>query len=193
MDEWFKSHAWKACIGVSLSGVRIPLSPPELHRKPRKFKCLRGFLFFSPSGSLSAGMRWAELIVGAGSRLAPRSVARSLQVRRWRSAIACPVSSREKKHRPTGSKCKYASSFRPIHCSNFGTSATRLRRRYVRSPSSRRASSVSLGSGSSEKCRWRYLRIGASAGRSIWAWGCGSILRGHQRLARISVQDFYSS
>lgn len=29
MDEWFKSHAWKACIGESLSGVRIPLSPPE--------------------------------------------------------------------------------------------------------------------------------------------------------------------
>ena len=29
MDEWFKSHAWKACLGVSLTGVRIPPSPPE--------------------------------------------------------------------------------------------------------------------------------------------------------------------
>ncbi len=28
VDERLKSHAWKACIGVSLSGVRIPLSPP---------------------------------------------------------------------------------------------------------------------------------------------------------------------
>ncbi|GAE00463.1 hypothetical protein CBO05C_0153 [Clostridium botulinum B str. Osaka05] len=28
MSEWFKEHAWKACIGATLSGVRIPLSPP---------------------------------------------------------------------------------------------------------------------------------------------------------------------
>ncbi len=27
MSEWFKVHAWKACIGESLSGVRIPLFP----------------------------------------------------------------------------------------------------------------------------------------------------------------------
>lgn len=28
MDEWLKSHAWKACIGlINLSRVRIPLSP----------------------------------------------------------------------------------------------------------------------------------------------------------------------
>ena len=26
--EWLKAHAWKACIGESLSRVRIPLSPP---------------------------------------------------------------------------------------------------------------------------------------------------------------------
>ena len=29
VDERLKSHAWKACIGSNLSGVRIPLSPPE--------------------------------------------------------------------------------------------------------------------------------------------------------------------
>lgn len=45
MDEWFKSHAWKACIGESLSGVRIPLSPPGHPKNPRKVNDLRGFLF----------------------------------------------------------------------------------------------------------------------------------------------------
>jgi hypothetical protein len=30
MDEWFKSHAWKACSGLKLTGVRIPVSPPEI-------------------------------------------------------------------------------------------------------------------------------------------------------------------
>lgn len=28
MSEWLKEHAWNACIGETLSGVRIPLSPP---------------------------------------------------------------------------------------------------------------------------------------------------------------------
>ena len=30
MSEWLKEHAWKACIGISLSRVRIPPSPPLL-------------------------------------------------------------------------------------------------------------------------------------------------------------------
>ena len=29
MAEWLKAHAWKACIGETLSRVRIPVSPPE--------------------------------------------------------------------------------------------------------------------------------------------------------------------
>jgi hypothetical protein len=29
MAEWFKAHAWNACIGETLSWVRIPLSPPN--------------------------------------------------------------------------------------------------------------------------------------------------------------------
>jgi hypothetical protein len=29
MAEWLKAHAWKACIGETLSWVRIPLSPPS--------------------------------------------------------------------------------------------------------------------------------------------------------------------
>src|ERR1700712_5431767 len=31
MDERFKSHAWKACLGSNLTGVRIPVSPPTPH------------------------------------------------------------------------------------------------------------------------------------------------------------------
>ena len=32
MAEWLKAHAWKACIGETLSRVRIPVSPPFLLR-----------------------------------------------------------------------------------------------------------------------------------------------------------------
>ena len=28
MAEWLKAHAWEACIGETLSWVRIPFSPP---------------------------------------------------------------------------------------------------------------------------------------------------------------------
>jgi hypothetical protein len=34
VDERLKSHAWKACIGSNLSGVRIPLSPPKQKKEP---------------------------------------------------------------------------------------------------------------------------------------------------------------
>jgi hypothetical protein len=30
MAEWLKAHAWKACIGETLSRVRIPVSPPDI-------------------------------------------------------------------------------------------------------------------------------------------------------------------
>ena len=33
MAEWFKAHAWKACIGETLSWVRIPFSPPNYRSK----------------------------------------------------------------------------------------------------------------------------------------------------------------
>jgi hypothetical protein len=35
MDEWFKSHAWKACLRAIVTGVRIPLSPPNEKRPAR--------------------------------------------------------------------------------------------------------------------------------------------------------------
>src|SRR5215208_6725226 len=30
MAEWFKAHAWKACVRETVPRVRIPLSPPTL-------------------------------------------------------------------------------------------------------------------------------------------------------------------
>jgi hypothetical protein len=40
MAEWLKAHAWKACLGETLTWVRIPLSPPlenkDLHGKYRR-------------------------------------------------------------------------------------------------------------------------------------------------------------
>ena len=33
MAEWLKAHAWKACIGETLSWVRIPFSPPNMDQK----------------------------------------------------------------------------------------------------------------------------------------------------------------
>jgi hypothetical protein len=30
MAEWLKAHAWKACLGETLTRVRIPLSPPYI-------------------------------------------------------------------------------------------------------------------------------------------------------------------
>jgi hypothetical protein len=37
MAEWFKAHAWKACVRETVPWVRIPLSPPDqriAHRQP---------------------------------------------------------------------------------------------------------------------------------------------------------------
>src|SRR5579872_859517 len=47
MAEWLKAHAWKACLGETLTWVRIPLSPPsplpvktiEVPRCTRDFAC----------------------------------------------------------------------------------------------------------------------------------------------------------
>src|ERR1019366_9524613 len=36
MAEWLKAHAWKACLGETLTWVRIPLSPPKQRPKSSK-------------------------------------------------------------------------------------------------------------------------------------------------------------
>jgi putative SOS response-associated peptidase YedK len=35
MAEWLKAHAWKACLGETLTWVRIPLSPPDFKSQPK--------------------------------------------------------------------------------------------------------------------------------------------------------------
>jgi hypothetical protein len=35
MAEWLKAHAWKVCLGLNLTWVRIPLSPPYKQKSPR--------------------------------------------------------------------------------------------------------------------------------------------------------------
>src|SRR6185437_8156459 len=36
MAEWLKAHAWKACLGETLTWVRIPLSPPDFQTQLAK-------------------------------------------------------------------------------------------------------------------------------------------------------------
>jgi hypothetical protein len=36
VDEWFKSHAWKACVGLSPPRVRIPPAPPKMSLRASK-------------------------------------------------------------------------------------------------------------------------------------------------------------
>ena len=43
MAEWFKAQAWKACILLKVSWVRIPLSPPLIYR----LILIRNILFWS--------------------------------------------------------------------------------------------------------------------------------------------------
>src|SRR5207253_10213278 len=46
MAEWLKARASKACIRETVSGVRIPLSPP-LPRITKVFGLFRNFLLFA--------------------------------------------------------------------------------------------------------------------------------------------------
>ena len=41
MAEWLKAHAWKACLGETLTWVRIPLSPPDSYLQNTQY--LYGF------------------------------------------------------------------------------------------------------------------------------------------------------
>src|SRR5262249_45172874 len=45
MSEWFKEHAWKACVGETLPRVRIPLSPPPSLADARLVSARAVFLF----------------------------------------------------------------------------------------------------------------------------------------------------
>ncbi len=38
--EWLKAHAWKVCIGETLSRVRIPLPPPAVRKWALRLRLL---------------------------------------------------------------------------------------------------------------------------------------------------------
>ena len=45
MAEWLKAPAWKACILLKVSRVRIPFSPPKLILRQIIFGLYQDFLF----------------------------------------------------------------------------------------------------------------------------------------------------
>lgn len=47
--EWLKAHAWKACIGATLSGVRIPLPPPNFFPENSRLPCRIHFSLANPN------------------------------------------------------------------------------------------------------------------------------------------------
>ena len=50
MSEWFKEHAWKACVGVTPPWVRIPLSPLKLQQLLQGSGGLRNWSLKTPPG-----------------------------------------------------------------------------------------------------------------------------------------------
>jgi hypothetical protein len=77
MDEWFKSHAWKACLRAIVTGVRIPLSPPHEKNAPqgafcmwrRKAKSLRALHGGFEAIRLQANRRSARMDTTEGSAM----------------------------------------------------------------------------------------------------------------------------
>jgi hypothetical protein len=57
MDEWFKSHAWKACSGLKLTGVRIPVSPPEI-KAPASVENFGGCFYFKELRFIRTGAKY---------------------------------------------------------------------------------------------------------------------------------------
>ena len=72
MAEWLKAHAWKACLGETLTWVRIPLSPPE-SCKARRFRRLQSMI----GGHAPAAQR-----TGRYSSTSPRLMRRASSTRR---------------------------------------------------------------------------------------------------------------
>src|SRR5450759_46754 len=57
MAEWLKAHAWKACLGETLTWVRIPLSPPRkfCFQFPAKSDCPKHSYQFQTELSSNSG------------------------------------------------------------------------------------------------------------------------------------------
>jgi hypothetical protein len=59
MAEWLKAHAWKACLGETLTWVRIPLSPPVFY--PHKHWRLPKITFLCAKNGLGLFLIWIVL------------------------------------------------------------------------------------------------------------------------------------
>ena len=78
MAEWLKAHAWKACIGATLSRVRIPLPPPDAGRLECFAPDIRGWSVLSGSEALPQLIAMLWLRFGPYMRLLSDLVARQL-------------------------------------------------------------------------------------------------------------------
>jgi hypothetical protein len=73
VDEWFKSHAWKACLGENLTRVRIPPSPPALREKRHDYMAFFSFtankktVNYQDNYQLSAGKLRARASIRTGA------------------------------------------------------------------------------------------------------------------------------
>src|SRR5215475_5975310 len=96
MSEWFKEHAWKACVGETLPRVRIPLSPPPsvaaLRRSRLEWssgiaRLAQQLAALGANPSLSATFRRCAPSVAARVVFRHRA-ARSTARRAWRESLS---------------------------------------------------------------------------------------------------------
>ena len=90
VDERFKSHAWKACVGLSPPRVRIPPSPPNA-KNPCKSSTYKGFLVLGGSKTGSNMLGLPIYLLGSSyylhTRIGGKQVKRSLRTSYQRVAI----------------------------------------------------------------------------------------------------------
>src|ERR1700679_2327065 len=107
MSERFKEHAWKACVGEILPGVRIPLSPPSF-LVPNAFPSLGGgplsFLVISLERfSIPARLNERVIMASARAHEQKKALDTSLFVRLrcgCESAITLTEEENDYDHRP---------------------------------------------------------------------------------------------
>jgi hypothetical protein len=87
MAEWFKAHAWKACVRETVPRVRIPLSPPAFARRRRATaggssarSCRHASAFGSAWATESLGRSSGRHRLGLGSGQPGRGVRHRLRL-----------------------------------------------------------------------------------------------------------------
>ena len=73
MAEWLKAHAWKACLGETLTWVRIPLSPPVSSLASLELQSSATIRIVAPRFAIlnPCPKRWSELSGGGRARFCP--------------------------------------------------------------------------------------------------------------------------